>query len=128
MAVALDMTAAEQEALQSLWKARSARGRKIGRTGLIDCWDARVSGTDLILPMLQVSYPRHRVEQEKDIDEIMAWQTNIWAATEHGRLVGARIAMSIATMGFGWVFASELQGVFILPGYCHRLTIIGQDR
>lgn len=108
--------------MTSLWK--SPRGRRVG-SGHVATWDARIPGTDTILPVLQVTYPS-RSDYYDSVDVLEAHQTSVWAWSEEGRKIAARIARDIATSGFALIYPVEEDLIYIEPGAAHQVMFLSE--
>ena len=106
----------------SLWTAR--RGRRVG-SGFVAVWDVCIPGMDTILPVLQVTYPCDN-DYYDSVDVWEAHRTSVWAWTEEGREIAARIASDIAGSGFSLIYPCEEDLILVEAGAAHQVVYLSE--
>lgn len=101
---------------RSLWEAR--RYRRIGERGSVAVWEARLPGTEALMPHLSVCTLR----DDEDCEE---YTSGIWALTEEGKAYAERIALNLLAFGFAWVWPHEANHIRIWVAPMHHLQCIG---
>ncbi len=105
---------------RSVWTA--TRGRWLGNA-VVATWNARVPGTSVVLPMVQVTFPGHS-EFYDDVETLTAHQTSVFAFSDAGREAAERIVRDVADSGCAVVWPHEAELIHVEAGTMHTVLFL----